>query len=61
MSSGQPVDVILLDLTLPDSSGLATLHGIKNINDRIPVIILTGMSSEEIAYQAVSKALRIFW
>jgi len=60
MSSGQPVDVILLDLTLPDSSGLATLHGIKNINDRIPVIILTGMSSEEIAYQAVSKGAQDF-
>jgi len=60
LSSDQPVDLILLDLTLPDSSGLATLHSVKNANVRIPVIILTGINSEELAAEAVSKGAQDF-
>jgi diguanylate cyclase (GGDEF)-like protein len=48
-------DVILLDLTLPDSSGVGTLH---RIHDRAtatetPIVVITGNSDESMALQAV--------
>ncbi len=49
-----PVDVVLLDLTLPDSSGLETV--VKFINSRAttsPVIVLTGLDDDHVALRAV--------
>ncbi|HEX3934785.1 MAG TPA: response regulator, partial [Puia sp.] len=40
----QEIDVVLLDLTLPDSFGLHTFIYLKPVVQRIPVIILTGLS-----------------
>ncbi|HEY3312012.1 MAG TPA: response regulator [Anaerolineales bacterium] len=45
----QPVDAILLDLTLPDSSGLATFQQIFARASRVPIILLTGMDNEDMA------------
>lgn len=38
------VDVILLDLSLPDSIGYSTLEKVKPVASDIPVIVLTGSS-----------------
>ncbi|MBC8074230.1 MAG: response regulator [Deltaproteobacteria bacterium] len=35
-------DVILLDLHLPDSSGLATLEHVRALDGEIPIVVLTG-------------------
>lgn len=35
-------DLILLDLTLPDSSGLETITTVSNIYDSTPIVVLTG-------------------
>jgi CheY-like chemotaxis protein len=40
-------DLILLDLFLPDSSGLATLKRIRESFPSIPVIVLTGLEGRE--------------
>ncbi len=40
-----PPDVILLDLRLPDQSGLDVYHGIREIDARIPVIFVTTWQS----------------
>jgi PAS domain S-box-containing protein len=45
----QPVDAILLDLTLPDSSGLATFQQIFARASQVPIILLTGMDNEDMA------------
>lgn len=47
------VDMILLDLTLPDSDGLQGLHRLRAHAPEIPIIILTGLSDIETAEQAV--------
>ncbi len=48
-----PVDLILLDLTLPDCTNL---EGLQTIHDKfplIPIIMLTGLNDEDIAVDAL--------
>ena len=51
--SEHKVDAILLDLHLPDSSGLDTIKKIVSISPGIPVIVLTGLDDDELGAQAV--------
>ena len=46
-------DVILLDLTLPDSQGLDTFETIQVKANQIPVIVLSGLDDKTVAIQAV--------
>ncbi len=46
-------DVVLLDLGLPDSNGLDGLRLIKTVGRDVPVIVLTGDTSEAQAFDAV--------
>jgi CheY-like chemotaxis protein len=48
-------DVILTDLSLPDSDGIDTFLKIHAINSRIPIIIFTGSNNNEIGIDAVKK------
>jgi C4-dicarboxylate-specific signal transduction histidine kinase len=48
-------DVILLDLTLPDSHGLDTLMKICTRVPEVPVVVLTGIGDEMLAIEAVQK------
>jgi signal transduction histidine kinase len=41
------VDVVLLDLSLPDSSGLGTLSAVTTAAPDVPVVVLTGLDDEE--------------
>ncbi len=47
------VDVILLDLNLPDVSGLDTFATIHSHTPQTPVVVLSGMLDENLAVQAV--------
>lgn len=49
------IDVVLLDLTLPDSFGLHTFIHLKPAVQHIPVIILTGMSDTNVALEAIKE------
>ena len=51
----EEIDVVLLDLTLPDSFGLHTFIHLKPVVQRIPVIILTGMSDTNVALEAIKE------
>ncbi|MGH7622413.1 MAG: response regulator, partial [Gemmatimonadaceae bacterium] len=49
-----PIEVLLLDLGLPDSQGMDTFH---RINDRVPglpIVIFSGADDEQLASEAVS-------
>jgi two-component system, cell cycle sensor histidine kinase and response regulator CckA len=46
-------DAVLLDLNLPDSSGLATLQQLTSIDARVPVVVLTGIEDARLAREAV--------
>jgi len=46
-------DAILLDLSLPDGYGLPTLRQVQAANPTIPIIVLSGVSDQTLALQAV--------
>lgn len=48
-------DVVLLDLGLPDGTGLETLERIRAANDQIPVVVLAGREDEDRASAAVQQ------
>ncbi|HEY9798589.1 MAG TPA: diguanylate cyclase [Leptolyngbyaceae cyanobacterium] len=48
-------DVILLDLSLPDSQGLETLSIVNHAASNIPIVVLTGLNNEQLAVQAVRQ------
>ncbi len=48
-------DVILLDLSLPDSHGLETLEQVVLNAQTLPVLVLTGSTDRELAVQAVRE------
>ncbi len=48
-------DVVLLDLVLPDSADLDTLHSVRAAAPDLPVIILTGLDDVSLAATAVES------
>jgi len=53
--SAQPLDVVLLDLLLPDSHGLATFAAVRNHLPSVPVVVLTGVEDEALGLEAVRQ------
>jgi PAS domain S-box-containing protein len=48
-----PLDAALLDLTLPDSSGLDTVRRARQHCPDVPIIVLTGIDDEQTGVEAV--------
>ncbi|MEH2327998.1 hybrid sensor histidine kinase/response regulator [Nostoc sp.] len=48
-------DLVLLDLSLPDSIGLDTLKEFRAEVPDIPVVVLTGVDDEDLALQALAE------
>lgn len=46
-------DLVLLDLSLPDSQGLTTFETLYQQSPELPIIVLTGLDDEEFAVNAV--------
>ena len=55
---GKNFDIILLDLTLPDSDRESTLKSVLNIAKEIPIIILTGLDDKELALQSLQMGVQ---
>jgi signal transduction histidine kinase/DNA-binding NarL/FixJ family response regulator len=47
-------EVVLLDLSLPDSQGLDTLIRVRQTAPNVPIIVLTGIEDQQISLQALS-------
>jgi PAS domain S-box-containing protein len=48
-------DVVLLDLTLPDRTGLATYTEVSRRAHTLPVVVLTGLADEALAMEAMRE------
>lgn len=49
------VDIILLDLGLPDAQGLDAVRRARAAAPRVPLVVLTGMDDESLAAQALKE------
>ena len=49
------VEIVLLDLNLPDSAGLRTLDRVQEAAPEVPVVVLSGMEDEELSVCAVER------
>ena len=52
------VDAVLLDLSLPDSSGLDTVREISRIAPDLPVVVLTGIDDENMGIEDVRLGIQ---
>lgn len=51
----QPVDLVLTDLQMPEINGLELLKTLSSEFPSIPVVVITGMGSEELAVQTMKS------
>lgn len=48
-------DLVILDLSLPDSRGLATFRHLHARNEDLPIVVLTGLNDVDLAVQAIGE------
>ena len=53
-ASAQRWDIVILDLTLPDCSGLDVLQRVRESQNRVPVLVLSMHAAEQFARRAIS-------
>jgi diguanylate cyclase (GGDEF)-like protein/PAS domain S-box-containing protein len=53
--AGHAVDIVLLDLGLPDAQGLAAVRRAHAAAPRVPLVVLTGLDDESLAAQALQE------
>ncbi len=49
----KPVDAVLLDLHLPDATGMEGIQPIRKAQEGVPIVIMTGLDDEDVALEAV--------
>jgi C4-dicarboxylate-specific signal transduction histidine kinase len=52
---GEPPDIVLLDLSLPDSTGIAACERIQRACPTVPIVVLTGLDDEVVALEALQR------
>jgi diguanylate cyclase (GGDEF)-like protein len=53
--ASEKFDIVLLDLHLPDASGLEGIDAIQAIDKEIPIVVLSGQDDEEFAVNILNK------
>lgn len=56
--NSEKYDIILLDLTLPDSEGLSSIPKLIEKDPSISIIVLTNINDEELAIEAVREGVQ---
>lgn len=56
----RPIDLAILDHMLPDGNGFDIIDAIKEMKPAIPIIMMTGYSTEELAIKACGKGVAFY-
>jgi diguanylate cyclase (GGDEF)-like protein len=51
-------DIVLLDLHLPDAQGLSCVDAIQKLDERVPVVVLSGQDDEDFAVSILNKGVQ---
>jgi len=49
----QPIDVIILDLTLPECTGVETVNRVRAMDPDVPIVVFTGCEDDNLAMAAM--------
>lgn len=60
LAQNRAIDLVLLDLSLPDSSGFKTLSNFIEKFPNLPIIVLTGVNNEIVGNQSVKAGAQDF-
>jgi sigma-B regulation protein RsbU (phosphoserine phosphatase) len=52
------IDVVLLDLSLPDVQGIDSVMRVRNAAPWMPIVVLTGLEDEGLAFRAVEEGVQ---
>jgi len=55
-----PVDVMLLDLNLPDAKNLKAIDEVHRLFPDLPIVVISGYSDMDIVHQALHKGAQEF-
>src|SRR5450432_839793 len=55
--SAHSVDLVLLDLGLPDEQGLGAIRRVHAAAPKVPVVVMTGLDDNEVAVQALEEGV----
>ena len=58
--AGEPPDLVISDLRLPDGDGLDVVRAAHNARDPVPVIVVTGYPSDETRRAALAAGATTF-
>ncbi|HEY9679897.1 MAG TPA: ATP-binding protein [Drouetiella sp.] len=53
--TSESIDVILLDLSLPDSNGIDTFYKVRQVAANIPTVVFTGLDDQDVAIEALKN------
>ncbi|OAQ52685.1 signal transduction histidine kinase [Natrinema mahii] len=59
-ADAEPTDIVLLDLNLPDSEGLATLETVHEETGGTPIVVLTGVRDQQVGVKAIQRGAQDF-
>jgi signal transduction histidine kinase len=55
LAGNTPIDIVLSDITLPDSQGLDTFESLQGAAAHVPLLFMTGSNDDELAVAAIHK------
>lgn len=56
----EKVDVVLLDLSLPDSDGLRSVERVLSVAPKVPIVVLTGRDDYQLGLKAIEAGAQDF-
>ena len=59
-NTNQKIDLVLMDITMPEMDGIAALKKIKEFDDKAVVVMCSSLSSEKSVVQAINSGAKHF-
>jgi signal transduction histidine kinase len=60
LAQAHDIDLIVLDLILPDAEGIVPIERIHRVAPRVPIVVLSGIADEELGQRAIQAGAQDF-